>query len=155
MTTTVLHRPERIVVGIDGSVASHAAVRWAVRHARSGDTVTLAHAWQPSPAMIEAGLVDPHDESCAQRFVHRELARIEALPRDGDITLDTEVLHGDDRDRLTAARADLIVVGASSHSRLLSAVHGSVSENFARHAPAPAVVIPLADATAAGIAPCP
>ena len=151
MTTTIPHRPERIVVGVDGSIASHAAVRWAATHARSGDTVTLAHAWQPSPAMIEAGLVDPDDESGAQRFVHRELARIAALPRD-DVTLTTKVLHGDPRDRLTAEIADFIVVGAGDHSRLLSAVLGSVSEHLARHARVPVVIIPLADASDSGIA---
>ena len=48
MTTTILRRPERVVFGIDGSVASHAAVRWAITHARSGDTVTLAPAWSSS-----------------------------------------------------------------------------------------------------------
>lgn len=150
MTTTVPHQPERIVVGIDGSVASHAAVRWAITHARDGDTVTLTHAWQPSPAMIEAGLVDPDDESCAQRFVHRELVRIEALPHDGNITLTTKVLRGDARDRLTTAGADLIVVGAGDHSRLMSAVLGSVSDHLARHARVPVVVIPLADAKDSG-----
>lgn len=154
MVTTALHRPERIVVGVDGSVASHAAVRWAVTHAQPGDTVTLTHAWQPSPAMIEAGLVDPDDESCAQRFINRELARIEALPRDVDVTLATEVLHGDPRDRLTAATADLIVVGAGDHSRLMSAVLGSVSDHLTRHARVPVLIVPRADATDSRVARC-
>ena len=102
--------------------------------------------------MIEAGLVDPDDESCAERFVHRELARIDALPRDGEITLTTEVLRGDARDRLTGASADLIVVGAGGHNRLLSAGLGSVSEHLARHARVPVVIIPLADASDSSIA---
>lgn len=43
MTTD--HRdPERIAVGIDGSIASHHAVCWAIDHARAGDTITLLHA---------------------------------------------------------------------------------------------------------------
>lgn len=154
MTTTVPHRPERIVVGIDGSVASHAAARWAVTHAQRGDTVTLTHAWQPSPAMIEAGLVDPDDDSCARRFINRELSRIQALPRDVDVALGTEVLHGDARDRLAAAAADLIVVGAGDHSRLMSAVLGSVSDHLARHARVPVLIVPGADATDSRTARC-
>ena len=44
-------RPETIAVGIDGSLASRAAVRWAIDHARPGDTVNLVHAWKPSPTL--------------------------------------------------------------------------------------------------------
>ena len=40
--------PNTITVGVDGSIESHAALRWAVDHARPGDTVRSAHAWQPS-----------------------------------------------------------------------------------------------------------
>ena len=59
MTTTILHRPERIVVGIDGSVASHAAVRWAITHGRSGDSVT------PRACLVVIPLADKTDSGIA------------------------------------------------------------------------------------------
>lgn len=63
MTSTGFHDAERIVVGIDGSLASHAAVRWAIKHARPGDTVTLVHAWEASASMVDVALVDADDDS--------------------------------------------------------------------------------------------
>ena len=43
MTTRTDGRTERISVGVDGSLASRAAVRWALEHAGPGDSVTLVH----------------------------------------------------------------------------------------------------------------
>ncbi len=78
--TGAVREPERIVVGIDGSPTSRAAVRWAIGHARPGDSVTLVHAWRASPAMVDAGLVDPED-AAARSLARHELTRAEALPR--------------------------------------------------------------------------
>lgn len=143
MTCTHHHSPERICVGVDGSVASHAAVRWAIDHARSGDTVTLVHAWQTSPAAFEtAGMVDPDDDSVARAFLRHELARMEALPRDPGVELVGEVVHGDPSDCLCAAAADLLVVGAGGHGRIIGALLGSVSASLAHHAHVPLVIVP-------------
>jgi nucleotide-binding universal stress UspA family protein len=147
MTTILHHRPERIAVGVDGSVASHAAVRWALDHARSGDTVTLVHVLQPSPITIETGLVDSSDDSGARSFVDRELARIDALPRDLEVTVNSKVIHGNTSDSLGAVTADLLVVGAGSHGRLIGAVLGSVSAHLVRHARVPLVIVPTPDAS--------
>lgn len=138
------HRPERIAVGIDGSVASHAALRWAVDHARPDDTVTLIHAWQPSPITIEAKSADRDDDSAAHRLVNHELARIEALPRDPGVALVGAVVHGDPRDCLgdIAGEADLVVIGAGGHGSVLGALLGSVSAHLAHHVQVPLVIIP-------------
>lgn len=136
------HRPEQIVVGVDGSLESHAALRWAIDHARPGDTVTLCHAFQPSPVAVSVGLADPDDDTAAREFVHHELARIDALPRDADVTIRCDVLHGDPRDCLSAVDADLLVVGAGGHGRLAGALLGSVSAHVTRHAHIPVVVVP-------------
>ncbi len=140
--TAAHHQPERIAVGIDGSIASHAAVRWAIDHARPGDTVALLHAWQPSPATVETGLTQRDDDTGARAFVRHELARFEALPRDHNVTLDGEVLHGDARDCLCATDVDLLVVGAGGHGTLVGALLGSVSAHLAHHARVPLVIVP-------------
>ena len=135
------HRAEHIVVGIDGSLASHAAVRWAVDHAQPGDTITLLHAWEPSLTLAEAGLGGPDDDS-AQRFARHELARAQALGPVEGVTLRADVLHGDARAQLCARDADVLVVGAGGHSRLGGALLGSVSAHLAHHCPRPLVIVP-------------
>lgn len=147
MTTTLHHRPERIAVGVDGSVASHAAVRWAIAHARSGDSVTLIHVWQPSPVTIETGLVDPNDDSGAQHFIDRELARTEALPREPEVVVCAKAIRGNPGDGLGSVSTDLLVVGAGGHGRLVGALLGSVSAHLLRHARVPLVTIPPPDAS--------
>ncbi len=142
MTSTADHHPERIVVGIDGSPTSRAAVRWAIAHARPDDTVVLVHAWEPSPAMIDAGLVDGNDDSAARGLAHHELTRALALPHDDRVTVTREVVHGDARDCLLSERASLLVVGARGRGGLASLLLGSVSAHLAHHCPVPLVIVP-------------
>lgn len=142
MTAAGRRHAERIVVGIDGSLGSHAAVRWAIDHAQPGDTITLVHAWRASPSMVGTGLVDPTDDTAATGFADHELARARALPRDETITLCCEVVHGDAQDCLADHPADVLVVGARGHSGLTSLLLGSVSAHLARHCPVPLVIVP-------------
>lgn len=142
MTPARDHASERIVVGIDGSPSSRAAVRWAIAHARPGDTIVLVHAWEPSPAMIDAGLVDRNDDSPARSFAHHELARAQALPCDDSVTLSCEVVHGDARDCLARQPAGLLVVGARGHGGLASVLLGSVSAHLSHHCSVPLVIVP-------------
>ena len=139
---TARHHPERIAVGIDGSIASHAAVRWAIDHARPGDTVTLVHAWETSSVTIETGLIDPDDDSGPRSFVRHELARVAALPRDQDVTIAGDVLHGDARHSLCDTDVDLLVVGSGGHGRLAGALLGSISAHLAQHSRIPLVIVP-------------
>ena len=143
MTTATPHRhPERIAVGIDGSIASHAAARWAIEHARPGDTVIFVHAWHPSPVSFETGLIDPHDDCGARNFVRHELARFEALPRDPAVSLASDMLYGDPRNCLVDANVDLLVVGAGGHGAVIGALLGSVSAHLAHHTRVPLVIVP-------------
>ena len=141
-------QPTRIVVGVDGSTASRAAVRWAVEHAHPGDTVTLVHVWQPSRYIVGD---DParDDADLAARFVHHELEHAKALPRDDRVTLSCRTRQGDPRDCLAAEDADLLVVGAGEHGRMLGAVIGSVSAKLGRGCRMPIVVVPSPGQTAA------
>ena len=141
MMSTGHHHSERIVVGVDGSLASRAAVRWAVDHARPGDKVILVHVWEASPSMVDAGLVDSDDDT-ARSFVHHELARAQALPHDEAITIACEAVHGDARECLRHHHGDLLVVGARGHGGLTGLLLGSVSAHLAHHCPVPLVIVP-------------
>jgi nucleotide-binding universal stress UspA family protein len=140
--TTDQRAPERIMVGIDGSLASRVAVRWALEHAQPGDTVHLVNATQSSPSAVRAGLADDDDEVSAEALLHRELARTELLPHRHDINITGEVLRGDPKRCLMDIAADAIVVGSAGHGVVSRTVLGSVCAHLARHADVPVIVIP-------------
>jgi nucleotide-binding universal stress UspA family protein len=140
MTTN--RAPERIVVGLDGSLASRAAVRWALHHAHPGDTVHLVHALEPSPSIVRAGLADDDQDSSAQSLLRRELSRAEQLHHSSDIIVTGQVLRGDPRRCLVDVECDAIVVGSGGHGVVTRAVLGSVCSHLANHAAVPVTVIP-------------
>lgn len=141
MTAPRSGHPTRIVVGVDGSMASRAAVRWAVEHARPDDAVTLVHVWQPARAVTgDAPARD--DADVAARFVGHELEHARCLPRDDRVRLSCRTRQGDPRECLSAEDADLLVVGAGRHGRVLDSVLGSVSAKLGRSCPIPVVVVP-------------
>jgi len=75
-TATRRDEVERIAVGVDGSLNSRAAVRWAVGHARPGDSVLLVHAWEARPAAARPDLGTLSEEDAAHGFAEHERARI-------------------------------------------------------------------------------
>ena len=143
MTTTRRDAPRRLAVGIDGSPTSRAAVRWAIDYAREGDTVTLVHAWQASPAHTELGFARDDDAIVAQRFAAHELAHAKALAHDAGVTLECEALQGDPKDCLRHVEADLLVVGARGHCEIAGLLLGSVSTHLSHHAHKPLVIVPF------------
>lgn len=142
MPASPLHQPRSIVVGVDGSLASRAAVRWAVDNARSGDTVTLVHVWQRSHFSIDVAVRYADEEAAADRFVHRELQHAEALLRDDLISMRCRTMEGDPEETLVSEDADLLVVGAGRHGRLARTLIGSVSAHIGRHCRIPVVIVP-------------
>ena len=131
---------ERIAVGIDGSLESRAAVRWAVDHARSGDTITLLYAWRPSQAR---GAVHSDDEeAAAKEFARHELAHASSLRRNQDVEVDCQAVQGDPRKRLCDYKTDLLIVGARGQNGIAGVLLGSVTSHLARHAQVPIVIVP-------------
>ncbi|MFD7906929.1 universal stress protein [Kitasatospora sp. NPDC059722] len=134
----------RVVVGVDGSQPSRAALRWAVRHAELiGGVVDAVGAWEPpSHFGWSAPVVDTSfDRDLAERRFHDELD--EVLGVDVPVQIRRTMVMGDPSDvLLDAARgAELLVVGSHGHSGFTRALLGSVSTRCAQHAACPVVII--------------
>jgi nucleotide-binding universal stress UspA family protein len=142
---------EVIAVGVDGSLASRAAVRWALGHARPGDTVELVHAWKPAASDPVNDPAD--DDALARRFGAHELAHARALRRDPAVELRVTVIEGDARECLSGLGARLLVVGASARHGVGGHRLGSVSGYLARHVSRPLVIVPCPTGRAPGRAP--
>jgi nucleotide-binding universal stress UspA family protein len=139
-----------IVVGVDGSAASGAALRWAAAEARLRDAPILAvHAWWAIP-QLASGAVDlsPADwqtlrDTEAKRFVEEFVEQALGADRDS-LEISTVAVQG-----VTAAGAlieaskdaDLLVVGSHGLGGFEGLLLGSVSQQCAHHAACPVVVV--------------
>jgi len=137
----------RIVVGVDGSESSRAALAWAVRQAAlTGATVDAVHAWH-IPVTYGYGygyamvLPVPDLEKLAGRVIDKAVAEVADLASGVEIRAVT-VEGNPARALLDAAKdADLLVVGSRGHGGFTEALLGSVSQHCVHHADCPVVVI--------------
>jgi nucleotide-binding universal stress UspA family protein len=133
-----------IVVGVDGSEHSDEAVRWAVREAHlRGVPLDLVTAWE-APALPTGEL--PVDEGVDfSGATHAELRRAAELVRacDATVRFSTHATHGHPTHVLVnrAAEAELLVLGALGHSKVVGLLLGSVSTHLAMHARCPVVMV--------------
>lgn len=141
----------RIVVGVDGSPSSRAALAWAVGQAgRSGAVLEAVTAWQ-----IPLAIRDPWPPGLTTDF--EELAKnaqaeaLAGLPGPADqVEIRPRVIEGNAADVLldAAAGAELLVVGSHGHGGFMRALLGSVGQHCVHHATCPVVVIREPDAAA-------
>lgn len=147
--TTDAHR---IVVGVDGSSASIAALRWAAEEAgRSHAVLEAVYVYAPVTEVAygfgsyPAVPVDPQlaKESAA---VALESALHRALGRGADDVLRSTVAEGSPSHALLrcATGAAMLVVGAHRHHGL-GLLLGSTAGSCVRHAIGPVVVVPADD----------
>ena len=139
-------RTMTIVVGVDGSAASAAALRWAVAEARlHGAKVRVVHAWHlPLLPGGEASSVDPQYVELRRQDAEAVLAQ--ALAQIGDeagIEVESAALEGRPASALVreAESADLLVVGSRGHGGFTGLLLGSVSQQCAQHAPCPVAIV--------------
>ena len=137
-------------MGVDGSDASKAALRWALAEAKlRGDSVLAVHAWQvpvlpvdvgppPVPALDTVTML-PDLERNARALVERV---VEEVAADAGVEVETVAIEGAPATVLIdAARdAELLVVGSRGHGGFLGLLLGSVSMQVALHAPCPVVI---------------
>jgi len=139
------HDGGRIVVGVDGSDSSQAALAWAVRQAAlTGAEVEAVTAWQ-IPATYGYGyamtLAIPDLEKIARKVQGEAIAEAAGLAPDVRIR-PVVVQDTPARALLDAAKgADLLVVGSRGHGGFTEALLGSVGQQCVHHAECPVVVI--------------
>ncbi len=165
MTTT---RSPRILVGVDGSPRSVAALRWALEHARcTGSPVDVVSAWEPGlsgatgpiAAGVGAGataavaLLSTEELDGALAAEAHEVAGRSLLLADADaaaVPVRPWALRGRPGPLLCdlARPEDLLVVGPSGHGPLVGTLLGSVATYLVAHAPCSVVVVRDPEASA-------
>jgi nucleotide-binding universal stress UspA family protein len=147
-----------IVVGVDGSDSSRAALAWALAEARlRGSSVRAVHAWMlPAMGAGEApwALIPPGSyvdvnteeiENATHEALDREIAEVQGPP---GVAIEPFVAEGPAADVIVEASsdADLIVVGTRGRGAIATLVLGSTSQHVIHNAKCPVVVVPAPDA---------
>jgi nucleotide-binding universal stress UspA family protein len=140
--TAPMAETQRIVVGVDGSAASDAALRWACDEAAlRGTGVVALHVVSIPYELPRVPVDDPQTdlEREGQQVLVDALARVDAQ----GVAVESRLLEGSPGELLVEASEDasLVVVGTRAHGRLASFVVGSVSSTVVHHAACPVVVV--------------
>lgn len=137
-------RQYTIVVGVDGSPPSRAALQWAVEQARNtGGSVRAVTAWQyPASYGYAIPVTDVDWSGIAAKAVTDAINHV----RTEGVPVTPEVVHGNAAQVLidASADADLLVIGSRGHGGFVEALLGSVGQHCVHHATCPVVVIPAA-----------
>ena len=143
------HRGSYVLVGIDGSDPSCAALRWAVREASAmGLRVVAVYASEPPsvwPGFAYAVVADPVPPADMSGEVRGQVAQtLRNAGVEGLVDVETRVVLGHPAQVLldTADDAALIVVGRRGHGGFTAAIMGSTSRYISAHANVPVVVVP-------------
>ena len=136
-------RQQRIVVGIDGSPESLAALRWALREAAATQSsVEVVHCWQAHtiPDVVFGSAEELHRGSiCMLR--NEVLAAQAEMPT--KVRVQETSRHGRPGAALLhqASDARLLVLGAHGHTDLHDVAFGRVAAICLRHATCPVVIV--------------
>lgn len=141
---------DTIVVGVDGSAPSIAALRWAVAEAETrGTEVRAVIAWQPDPVIAGPQPViglpyRPEDEVRAQYRATLAAAVRQAVGDHPPVLVHQQIGRGWAPDVLVhqSADAELLVIGSHGHNWVVDRLIGSAAEHCVRHAACPVVVLP-------------
>ncbi|MCB5293931.1 universal stress protein [Arthrobacter sp. SO3] len=130
-----------IVVGVDGSEPSLAALRWAVDEARMRHgQVRAVTAWHypPVPSTVEdsGGNDSFHAAERVQADALKAVAA-ESVDITGNLVRDAPVTALLD----AATDADLLILGSRGHGGFAGLLLGSVSSQVAHHAPCPVLIV--------------
>lgn len=138
-----------ILVGVDGSTAAKAAVRWAAADAASrGVALRIVHACEPwvfdLPRRPPPGFHDSVAEYC-QSVVHGAAALAVQLAPGIEVTTDVIPGRAVDVLREQAATAEEVVLGSRGRGGFAGLLLGSVSLGVAGQVTPPVVVVPEAE----------
>lgn len=140
-----------IVVGLDDSPASRAALVWAARQSKqTGVPLRVVHTWQMSAlatAAIPSGIGDYWVAAAGDARAVATRWVLDTLGGDAaEIRWTLDIVEGPPGPVLVsrAASATLLVLGTREHTGLVRAVLGSVSHYCLSHAASPVVAVPVA-----------
>jgi nucleotide-binding universal stress UspA family protein len=146
--------PGTIVVGVDGSEPSLAALRFGAEEAELRQARLVAvYAWLfVPPAPLQAPGLAPHAalDLPGQLEAEREGAEAEldaalagAFPSGAPVEIERRLVEDDAAQALEreSKSADLVVVGSRGRSGITAALLGSVSRHVVDHAACPVVVV--------------
>ena len=134
-----------IVVGVDGSASSAAALRWAAEQADlSGASLIVTYVYNPTTADLQVtGGFLPNDwEEKARERVRRWM--LEAIDDSALPGWRIRVVHGSPGPALVevSGHADLLVIGEPRHRRWGRIASRSASDYCVAHARPPVVLVP-------------
>lgn len=147
---------ERIVVGVDGSENSIAALRWALAEAVLRQaSVDVIHAWRRPyagdvPVLITAAPALDEMKRGANRVLDDSVQRAGPVPR--GVVVERIVVEDTGAGALLDASkgADLLVVGARGRGGFAGLLLGSVTSQIAHHARCPVVIVPAKSSDSSG-----
>ena len=138
-----------VVVGVDGSANSIAALKWAAHYAQSTDGIVHAvYVWSYpitaiAPAPLGGTAVAP-----AEMMTSAASEALAGFIAEAELPADIHVVHvvregSTSKVLLDQARdAEILVVGARGHGGFTGLLLGSVANAVINHAPCPVAVIP-------------
>lgn len=143
---TDIGQRNRIVVGVDGSPCSKAALQWAGQEARIRDAELVAvNVWH-LPYVGLPGISPPYPKDGFVAHARRVVEEaIEEVPEAADARI--EVIEGHAGAALIEAshEASLLVVGSHGHGAVPGTMLGSASHAVAFQAACPVVIVRLHD----------
>jgi nucleotide-binding universal stress UspA family protein len=139
---------KRIVVGVDGSDGSRAALQWAFELAQElGSELLLVSVWTPPPIEIAPPFgsypwgTDVDLSGAAEQALQGMLQSV--VGDQNHVKVKTQVASGNAAKVLIdlSQDADFLVVGSRGHGGFAGLLLGSVSQHVAAHASCPVVVV--------------
>ncbi len=141
---------KRILVPVDGSETSRAALQEAVRLAQQlGAQLKLVHVVENARLFDAEGMIDyPTLREIATQSGEQILSRAREMVQQAGIQVETALLEsgGDRNENVIVAEArqwlaELIVIGTHGRSGVSRLLFGSVAEGIVRGAPMPVLLI--------------
>jgi|tagenome__1003787_1003787.scaffolds.fasta_scaffold19809789_1 nucleotide-binding universal stress UspA family protein len=142
-----------IVVGVDGSAASVAALRWAITRATAEHTTITAVEVQPTVHVMPGTsyAIQPYGTAPPAERLHTRLhdTIVATVSTIADPPQIVELQpQGDPGVELTRAATDhggMLVLGYQPHSRVTEFLLGRVTGECLRHSRRPVVLVPVTD----------